>query len=173
MSTRNLATEFAPAERVPIEVVQRQRAAIAESPSTRQLLDAVLNHVFILNAQRQIVFASQNVQALLGRQGLDSIIGQRPGEALDCLHARDMEAGCGTSVSCKECGAAKAILAGLGGQKTTMEARLTRIINLTPTALELLVHAVPFEHKGENYVIFSAVPISGEKGGRAPAAPGS
>jgi PAS domain-containing protein len=170
MSTRILATEFAAPERAPIEIIHRQRAALDESPLTRQLVESVLNYVFILNAQRQIVFVSRNVQELLHNKSLDSIIGMRPGEALDCRHSREMEAGCGTSAYCRECDIAKAILAGLAGQKTTTECRLTRVLNLAPAAMDLRVYAIPFEHSGQSYVMLSVVDNAGKRP-QAPALP--
>ncbi len=170
MSTRIPVTEFAAPERVPIEIIHRQRAALAESPLTPQLAESVLNYVFILNAQRQIVFVSPNVQELLHDKSLDSIIGMRPGEALDCQHARHTEAGCGTSSFCRECDVAKAILAGLAGQKATVECRLTRVINLAPAAMDLRVYAIPFEHGGQSYVMLSVLD-SGQKPPQAPAPP--
>ncbi len=148
-------TEFASPEREAIEIVHRQRAAVAQSPLTSQLMESALNYVFVLNAQRQIVFASRNVEDLLVNRTLDSIVGMRPGEALDCQHAGDMEAGCGTSVSCRECEIAKAILTGLGGREAKTESRLTRILNLAPVATDLRVYAVPFEVGGQNFVMLS------------------
>ena len=171
MSTRILVTEFAAPERAPIEVIQRQSAAIAECPLTPQSIESVLNYVFVLNAQRQIVFVSPNAQDLPLNKTLDSIIGMRLGEALDCQHSRDMEAGCGTSAFCRECGIAKAILAALEGQKTTMECHLTRIINLAPAAMDLRVYAIPFEHGGETYVMLSIVD-SGQNRPQPPPVPG-
>jgi hypothetical protein len=155
MSTRIPVTEFASPERAPIEIIHRQHAAIAQSPLTPQLLGSVLNYVFVLNAQRQIVFLSRNVQELLYDKGLDAVLGLRPGEALDCEHARNGDGLCGTSPACKECDIARAILAGLAGQKTTTECRLTRVINLAPVAMDLRVYAIPFELEGQNYVMLS------------------
>jgi PAS domain-containing protein len=163
MSTRILATEFAAPERAPIEIIHRQHAALAESPLTPQLAESVLDYVFILNAQRQIVFVSRNAQELLHNKSLDSIIGMRPGEALDCQHSRDLEAGCGTSAFCRECDIAKAILAGLAGQKATTECRLTRLINLAPATMDLRVYAIPFDHSGQSYVMLSVVDNAQER----------
>lgn len=164
MSIRIPVTEFAAPQRAPIEIVHRQREAVVHSPLTSRLMESVLNYVFVLNAQRQIVFASRNVEDLLHQKSLESIIGMRPGEALDCQHAQDMEAGCGTSVSCRECEIAKAILSGLGGQKAETESRLTRIINLTPVTTDLRVYAMPFELAGQNFVMLSVE----ESGGKPP-----
>jgi hypothetical protein len=82
-----------------------------------------------------------------------------------------MEAGCGTSAHCRECDIAKAILAGLAGQKTTTEGRLTRLLNLAPVAMDLRVYAVPFDHGGQSYLMLSVVD-NGRKGPQPPALPG-
>jgi len=39
-----------------------------------------------------------------------ALYGFRPGEILNCIHAGENEAGCGTTEFCRECGATKAIL---------------------------------------------------------------
>lgn len=162
MSQRIPVTEFAPAEREPVAVIFRQHAAIADSPLTHQVLNSVVNHVFVLNAQRQIVFASENARDWLGDKDLESVLGQRPGEALDCVHAEEHPGGCGTSKTCQACGVVKAILASLQGQATTLECQLTRILNLAPTPLDLLVSAVPFDYQGERFAILSVSPHQSE-----------
>ena len=54
-------TFFAPPERVPVEIVYRQAAAFSATPFATELLNSVLNCVFVLNAQRQIVSAGGRV----------------------------------------------------------------------------------------------------------------
>jgi hypothetical protein len=44
-------------------------------------------------------------------------LGLRPGEALQCIHANDEPAGCGTTQFCSTCGAAIAIVSSLGQDK--------------------------------------------------------
>lgn len=160
---RIAVTHFAPAERVPIEVVHRQAAAFQEAPLASAVLNSVLNCVFVLNAQRQIVMASRNVLELTPGQSLENIMGQRPGEALGCLHAWDCENGCGTGEGCAECGAAQAILASLAGQRDLRECRMTRVIRCEEQALDLLVLATPLVHNQENYCLLSIADISHEK----------
>src|SRR5512137_2449332 len=110
-------TAFAPGERVAIDVVRRQASALAESPLTSELFNALLNYVLILNPQRQIVFASRNWQELAPGKRVEDLLGLRPGEALGCIHADERDAGCGTTGFCQECGAVKAILASLAGKQ--------------------------------------------------------
>lgn len=58
-------TFFAPAERMPIEVVREQARALAKLPLAAAFPQNGRNVYFVLNAQRQIVLASKNVSQLL------------------------------------------------------------------------------------------------------------
>ncbi len=167
MSVTIPITEFAPAERVPIEVIRLQHNAIIESPMTNELLNSVINYVFILNEQRQIVYASSNTSSILLGKSADSILGMRPGEALGCIHKDVNTSGCGTSIFCSECGAVKAMLESFQGNKSVQECRLTRIVNLEAEAIDLLVCAVPFTYQNQKYCIFSIADVSHEKRRRA------
>lgn len=160
-------TEFAPAERVPIEVVYRQSAAIMESSAAAAILSNTMHLLFILNKQRQVVFASQNWKEVAAIQDCKCLLGLRPGEVLGCVHAGEAEGGCGTTESCRECGAVRAILQSLSGQTSIQECRVTRIINCNPESLDLLVYAVPFNFNGEVFSIFSVSDISHLKRRRA------
>jgi hypothetical protein len=107
MATRIPITFFAPAKREPIKVVHRQARRLGRTPLTRSLLNASLNYLFLLNARRQIVMASENVLELVPGKTIDEIVGLRPGEALGCIHAYECESGCGTSEICHLCAAVK------------------------------------------------------------------
>lgn len=163
MSIQIPITEFAPAERVSIEVIQRQAAGIMESQIRPTFADATMQLVFILNQQRQIVFASQNWKGLTGEQDCSCLLGKRPGEALNCVHAKELEGGCGTTEHCRECGAIKAILKSLSGTAAIEECRLTRLINCNTESLDLLVYASPFKYNDEIFSIFSVTDISHQK----------
>ncbi len=139
-------SRFAPAERVPIEIIHRQAAALERVPLTAELLDAVLNRVFILNPQRQIVFASRGALDLASAKKHRDLLGLRPGEALGCVHADEGEGGCGTAEICRSCGAVSAILESLAGRRELREYRLTRFIGCREETLDLLVMATPLAH---------------------------
>lgn len=139
-------SRFAPAERVPIAIIHRQAAALERAPLTAELLDAVLNRVFILNPQRQIVFASRGVLDLAPGKKRRDLLGLRPGEALGCVHVGEGEGGCGTAEICRSCGAVNAILKSLAGRRELREYRLTRFIGCREETLDLLVMATPLAH---------------------------
>lgn len=156
-------TSFAPAERVPIEIVRRQAASIGATPLTTGMLNSMLNYVFIVNQQRQIVFASRNSRQLAPGNTEADLVGLRPGEALGCVHSGKNPAGCGTSVFCQECGMANAALASLAGRRDVQECHLTRVMQCGEQALDLLVCGTPFQHGGEVYSVLSVADISHEK----------
>jgi len=86
---------------------------LVEALRSNTLLDVLLGwldgFVVVLDRRRQIVAASDGLAAALGAEGED-LIGRRLGEVLGCAYAGRGPAGCGTSASCRHCGALRAIL---------------------------------------------------------------
>lgn len=140
---------------MPIALVHRQADSLQTAPVARTLLNAALNYLFVLNGQRQIVMASENVLELMPDKTMDQIVGLRPGEALGCIHAFDCESGCGTSHFCRDCGAVKVILNGLAGTRDLEECRLTRYLKGRKTTLDLQVLATPLFHNQERYTLLT------------------
>jgi signal transduction histidine kinase len=154
-------TYFAPPERTSVEELTRQSAAFASaSPLLIDMLDSMPQIVLILNGQRQIVFANRALLDYLNCRVHD-VVGLRPGEALDCVHATDEEWGCGTSEFCRMCGAAQALVQGLNGEEAVQECRITR--RCSHESLDLRVHAAPLHFDGETWVQFVLTDISHEK----------
>jgi signal transduction histidine kinase len=88
----------------------------------------------------------------------------RPGEALDCIHAEDMPAGCGTSQFCAECGAAKAMVKTIEKKEAAVEeCRISRWNNGAEEALDLHVHTSVITLAGKQFTVFSIKDIAGEK----------
>lgn len=160
MSGTTIPTEFAPAERVPLEIVHKQSSLIEEIPIIPRILEGVLNFILILNEQRQIIYATENFLKFTVHKDLKRIIGLRPGEALGCVHSSKTVGGCGTTKFCSECGAVKSILNAISGFKNIEECRIMRAIVGIPEALDLLVHSSPFEYKGEKFILVSIIDIS-------------
>ena len=156
-------TFFAPAKREPIEVVHRQAGKLSRAPMARTFLNAGLNYLFVLNARRQIVMASENVLELVPGKTMDQIVGLRPGEALGCIHAWECESGCGTSAFCCQCGTVRVILSGLKGCRDMQECHLTRRVHGRKASLDLRVLATPLVHNKERYTFLAVTDISREK----------
>jgi signal transduction histidine kinase len=140
--------------------VQEQAKFFAGHPLLRQMFNAVPDVFLVLNPERQIVFANDATLKLTGVENEQLLIGLRPGEAVDCLHAREDPAGCGTTEFCKTCGAVNAILSSLCGLDTVNECRITQT---NGNALDLRVWARPLTVNDQVYSLFSVQDISHEK----------
>ena len=79
------------------------------------------------------------------------------GDALGC--DQSALSGCGTRKSCLHCGAAQALLSGLGDMPIVQECRLT----CRGEAVDFRVTATPLRAEGKRYVILVAADISSEK----------
>ncbi len=156
-SSSDMESYFAPAERAPIEVVLAQNRSLEgrfQGPA-----DSLAGLVVVVNRQRQVVFASKAVEGIC-----DSPLGRRPGELLGCIHAAAPPAGCGTTYSCRLCGAVQAILeAQDSGGTSTRECRLTVRTGDRGTACNFLVTTIPFSLEEERYVLVSFRDISQQK----------
>jgi signal transduction histidine kinase len=153
-------THFAPAERQSLAEVQASRRLLATWP-VEHLLECFPGPVAVLNRLRQIVLANEKFSRLAGKP-LESLIGLRPGEALDCVHAGLNEPGCGTTRFCRYCGAVQAIVRSQRGESAVEECRLIRHSAAGEAALDLRVWATPVNF-GEPYTVFALLDISDEK----------
>jgi signal transduction histidine kinase len=161
MNQTLIETYFAPAERAPKQKITSDSNRICSTPFLTSGFEAMPQIVFVLNEQRQIVFANKAFYDAFDVDNTDAVLGLRPGEAISCCHSDDTSGGCGTSKNCKTCGAVIAILNSLEHNTDIQECRIIR--KKDNQALDLQVKATSFETNGEQFVIVSAVDISHEK----------
>ena len=153
-------TYYAPPERLPAAALQEQVESLEQLLPARVLFDAIPEVLLILNPQRQIVFANSALSGLAGSDSLEDAMGRRPGEVIDCLHSKVMEAGCGTSQFCQVCGAARSVVNGLDGVENVQECRISL---RSGEALDLRVWSTPLQVGNETFVFLVLKDISGEK----------
>ena len=161
-----LPTLFAPASRASSDDLARQYEAFKDYHCT-EMVNSLPSLVVVLNSTRQIVFANKSLLDLVGASDVKDILGQRPGEVLGCVHAKETDGGCGTSSFCQECGAVRAILKSLDGARDAQECSMLRTDNGIFEALDLLVTAVPFSLSDESFTVFSVIDISHQNRRRA------
>ena len=101
---------FASAERKSKAQVMTQAKALMEILKDDFILDMLPELVLILNSDRQAIFANKASRDFLKVKDKSSILGLRPGELFNCIHAENNSGGCGTTEFCKVCGAVKSIL---------------------------------------------------------------
>jgi len=157
-------THFARAERAgPKELAALVRLA-AEEPLVKIVLEAVQGFVLILNELRQILAANQELLDALNREGPETLIGWRPGEALNCLHFTEGPGGCGTAKHCRTCGAVLSILASQDtGAPATDECRLSMERDGKLEAVDYQVRSTPLRVGEHNLIVFVLHDISAGK----------
>lgn len=161
MTPEPMATEFAPAERDSEARLRDLTAVVGSIPLLQEVFDAVPESLIVLNDKRQIVVANRSFRALVGAGDNGSLLGLRPGEAVNCIHAYKTEGGCGTTEFCGMCGAVEAILSSRGGEPAVRECRIS--CEPVGTSLDLRVTATPFSVGSEDLTIVVAEDISNAK----------
>lgn len=112
-----METYFASPERADSSVLDTQLSAIAGNPLINTVCDITNSLLAILNSNRQIIALNKMLLDKLNISNVNEVLGLRPGEAVGCIHAQDMEGGCGTGPFCETCGAAIAIVSSLAGRE--------------------------------------------------------
>lgn len=155
---------FASPERIPAYMLKALAEESLKDPIIHVVLESVAGFVLILNEHRQIIAANQDVLDLLGLHQFETLIGNRPGEALGCEHALEGPAGCGTSRYCRMCGAVLAMLATQSNHETVQnECHICRKIDGVTSSIDFRVKVTPIELKGHPLMICVLHDISDEK----------
>jgi len=157
-------TMFLPAERASEKEIFNQVKIFSEQNLVANFLNTIQDILVVLNQERQIVYANRNLLDWLNFEQIDQVCGLRFGEAVQCVHAHDLEGGCGTSEHCQMCGAARAILSSQRGEEDIQECRILRVDG---EALDLKVKATPLILEDQKFTVLTAIDISHEKRRRA------
>ena len=112
-----METFFASPERSSNSDLQKEIEIVSNHPVIDGLLHSISGLLAVLNEHRQIIALNEALMEMLGISDAGKTLGLRPGEAVNCIHAHETEAGCGTSKYCSTCGAAIAIVTSLGEDK--------------------------------------------------------
>lgn len=161
MTEETLYTDYAPAERLPMEQIIKQHIVWTESPQLSLIVEAIPQGTVIVNGCRQIVFVNQRFAQMTGGKESRDLLGMRVGETLGCAYSHQAPGGCGTTRFCRDCGAVNAVLSSLTGIKSVEECTIHRGTN--DPLLNLRVWATPVEIAEEQFVIFVVQDIRLEK----------
>ena len=110
-------TYFAPAKRLNENELVVEIELVSMNPLVSGLLHSISGLLAVLDEHRQIIALNDSFLQVLGIDNPAKALGLRPGEALQCIHAYDEPAGCGTTKFCSTCGAAIAIVSSMGQDK--------------------------------------------------------
>lgn len=106
-----LETYLASPNRQSPEVLEEMLASALQGPVLHVLLEAVHGYLLVVDRNRQIVAANEEILSELGLNSVHDAVGCRPGELMHCEHAHEEPGGCGTSRHCHKCGALLSLLA--------------------------------------------------------------
>lgn len=149
------STCFASAERLPAQQVREQAEKLQAQAGLLSFFDSFPDVLMILNEQRQILFVNQARHSFLQLPDRHELIGMRPGEALQCIHADESPGGCGTTEACSLCGGVRAIVNTLKGQTSVAECRINRSnASGQMESLNLRVWSTPIETLGGRVIVF-------------------
>lgn len=159
--SKDESTGYASAGMASNEEILRQYKDLAENQLLRMISDAIPDIAMILSKERQVVYENKALMQLAGETPGRNFLGKRPGEILECINATSEGTGCGTTTSCRYCGAINAILeCQRTGLSSTKECRISAGVNGQSFSYDLQVTASPFNFNSNDYVIFSVKDIS-------------
>lgn len=164
MATAIPKTFFDRPERISVEGIKKLQNSIISLSCLQQILEAFPHIALLLNEFRQIIaYNSKAVNYFFGKNDSE-IIGKRLGEALNCIHSQEMEAGCGTSIFCRECGAAQSIKKTTdNGINSVSECRITVGKQEGESSLDFRVHTSKITIEDLNFTLFAVEDIQNEK----------
>jgi hypothetical protein len=105
-----MRTFYASPERATALELEKEIANVSRHPVINHLLESVNGIFAVCNKHRQIITVNEGFKKIVGPEKISQVVGLRPGEALNCIHARKNESGCGTGKICRSCGAAIAMV---------------------------------------------------------------
>ncbi len=159
-----LDTYFAPAERAGIEELRAAIEFATDNPMLKAIQSSIGGYLMILNAQRQILAVNEQLAKLLDLDNPQRYLGQRPGEALGCVHSDEGPGGCGTSQACSTCGSILSILASQEHKTPADRECLVSVQKNGHTeAMDLRIRATPVTVGEREYTVLVFFDISGEK----------
>ena len=131
--------------------------------SIRQIINSYPHISLILNEKRQIVLSNQHLFDMTGLENLDHIIGERPGEAMNCIHMDDNH-GCGLSESCRFCNIINTIIESRSQKiRVSRECRITTRSKGRLVFHDYLVTCSPIWLNNQHYTLVNLVDISSDK----------
>ncbi|MBN2311242.1 MAG: PAS domain-containing protein [Candidatus Hydrogenedentes bacterium] len=145
---------FASPERASDQELAAEISLVSKNPVMSGLLHSISGLLAVLDEHRQIVAVNDSFLAMLGIDDPAQALGLRPGEAVQCIHAHDEAAGCGTGRLCASCGAAIAIVASLGEDRPVERiCALSTRRGAKSVDMALLVRSCPIRIAGKRFLL--------------------
>ena len=154
-------TYFAPPEREDAAKLTKLSRCVLDNAMIQLMLRASQGHILVLNQYRQILAADEKLLRTLCEK---EPLGLRPGELLNCCHAKQGPCGCGTSKSCRNCGMVLTILASqVSGRMEEGECKLRMVDEGGNSSAEFKIRCTPMTLSDEPLTITVLQDISSVK----------
>ncbi|MFB6341335.1 sensor histidine kinase [Saccharicrinis sp. FJH62] len=155
---------FAPAKYNSVNAFLSQNITLENINKIKDLLNSLSYVVFILNENREIVYANESFLNDLNITEETLSKGIKPGEALSCIHHTEGPDGCGTSLYCKYCNLLSVILdVAVTKLPAVKETRITTKKNGVDEQLDLEISASALDIDGSELIVISAKDITDKK----------
>ncbi len=149
-----METYFATPERLDRQELSVEIDIASKNPIMSGLLNAVNGLLAVLDEHRQIISLNDSFLEMLGISDPEKTLGLRMGEVLGCIHTHDEPAGCGTTSYCSSCGAAVAMVASLGQNKSIERiCALSTQKNGVNQDFSLLVRSHPIDIENKRFLL--------------------
>lgn len=147
-------TFFGSPEKTPENQLTKEIECVSKSPITSSVLNAVGGLLATLDKNRQVVALNKTFMEALGITDITGILGLRPGEFLECIHANEEPNGCGTTKFCVTCGAAISIVTSLTTNEPC-ERQCAMTVNKDGKDVELVfsVRSYPVKIDGNGFIM--------------------
>lgn len=137
---------------------------VSNNPVVTGVLRATGGVLAVLDEERRILSVNDALLRWLGLGTADRLLGLRPGDALNCIHAHDAPGGCGTSTACESCGAAIAIATSLSKEEPMERTcALTSARDGVSRDLYLRVHSCPLRINSHRLLLLFLQDITQEQ----------
>ena len=157
-------TYFAPANRSTANDIVQENKQVGSQEFFTKIFNAMTGIWAVMDKNRQIVYANDELISLMGIKSSDLILGKRPGEVLSCLHSMEEPSGCGTSRACAYCGAVNTILESQRtGMRSVSETNISSMVDGKHKSWDLNVICTPISFNGDTFYVLILQDISGEK----------
>jgi hypothetical protein len=157
-------TQFASARRSTANEVSQEVGLVGSQNFFTKVFNAMTGIWAVIDKNRQIVYANDELISIMGIESLDMVLGKRPGEVMSCLHSAEEPSGCGTSRACAYCGAVNTILESQRtGLRSMSETTISSIADGKHKSWDLNVICTPISFNGDIFYVLILQDISGEK----------
>ena len=125
------------------------------SYALRRIFDAIPMLVFIVDSDVRVHHLNSAATDRLG-VSKEYVYKKRGGEVLHCIHATEVEEGCGWSEACPHCVVRNSVKQALDGKSVQRQyTRMELQKNGGTTEVHLLISTAPFSHEGGDYAILT------------------